>query len=447
MEGGIKMTGRITSEAGNEKEAEYGRNNRPENKTENVIESRSENKTENIAENRSGNKTKNKGENKTGEFIARKRKERGLTQREMADQLGVTNKAVSKWETGQGMPDIGILSELGKVLGVTADEILTGEQIEQIKRTDSDVSDEDKKLLDIVLERAERKAETIQITWKDILGCLLFLGAAGLISVQVWTLVRGRELGLEYIMKVIPYVINAAAVFFLWAGGMCIGKLRPIWKRKSSVAAAVILFVGGIAVCPFLFPSQREVVDLAPDFSNVMRLKIDENGRAVFYRQRGLLFGVQADVFPFTVKDDVKVQWLENDVCALTYESPEDDQVHQFVATYGDRNEAVSYYYVANVAYGTWMPEDRGENYKLEVGTGENGGIDIETPEGKEHYEPEECLQYGTLAVVFPSDDPKWTLVLNKDCVVEAGGSRIEEGGTVTLCKVAMEKTAPIIMH
>ena len=33
------------------------------------------------------------------------------------------------------------------------------------------------------------------------------------------------------------------------------------------------------------------------------------------------------------MKDDVKVQWLENDVCALTYESPEDDQVHQFVAT------------------------------------------------------------------------------------------------------------------
>lgn len=429
------MADRIESEAEKEKEAEYERKSKPKNKTEN--------KTENGSE----DKMKNKGENRTGEFIARRRKERGMTQREMADRLGVTNKAVSKWETGQGMPDVGILSELGKVLGATVDEILTGEQIEQSQRLVYGVPDDDRKLLDIVLERAEKRAETIRITWKDVLGCLLFLFAVGLILVQVWVLVRGRELGLEYIMKGIPYVINAAAVFFLWAGGMCIGKLHPIWKRKSSVAAAVILFAGGIAVCPFLFPSQREIVDLAPDFSNIMRLKIDENGRAVFYRQRGLLFGVQVDVFPFTVKDDVKVQWLENDVCALTYESTEDRSVHQFVATYGDRNGAVSYYYVGNAAYGSWSAEDQGENYKLEVGTGENGGIDIETPEGKEHYELEECLQYGTLAVVFPSDNPKWTLVLNQGCVLEEGGSRVEEGGTVTLCKVSMEKTAPIIMH
>ena len=428
------MQERKNSEAGNEKEVDYGRKSGQDNTSENVIENRPE------------KRVKNKG-NKTGEFIARKRKERGMTQKEMAELLGVTNKAVSKWETSQGMPDIGILPELGKALGVTVDEILMGEQIEQEKRVETDVSDEEKKLLEIVLERAERKAETIRITWKDVLGCLLFFGAAGLILVQVWALVRGRELGLEYIMKGIPYVINAAAVFFLWAGGMCIKKLRPIWKRKSSVAAAAVLFVGGIAVCPFLFPTQREMVDLAPDFSSVMCLKIDENGRAVFYRQRGLLFGAQSDVFPFTVKDDVKVQWLENDVCALTYESPEDEQVHQFVATYGDRNKAVSYYYVVNAAYGSWAAEDQEENYKLEVGTGENGGIDIETPEGKEHYEIEECLQYGTLAVVFPSDDPKWTLVLNQDCVLEEGGSKVKKGATVTLCKVAMEKTAPIIMY
>ena len=69
------------------------------------------------------------------------------------------------------MPDIGILPELGKALGVTVDEILMGEQIEQEKRAETAVSDEDKKLLEIVLERAERKAETIRITWKDVNWC------------------------------------------------------------------------------------------------------------------------------------------------------------------------------------------------------------------------------------------------------------------------------------
>ena len=325
------MQERKNSEAGNEKEVDYGRKSGQDNTSENVIENRPE------------KRVKNKGGNKTGEFIARKRKERGMTQKEMAELLGVTNKAVSKWETSQGMPDIGILPELGKALGVTVDEILMGEQIEQEKRAETAVSDEDKKLLEIVLERAERKAETIRITWKDVFGCLLILSAVGLIIVQIWTLTQGRELGLIYIRNVTPYVINAAAVFLFWAGGMCIEKLRPIWKKKSVIAVTAILLAAGIAVCPFCFPKQREIVDLAPDFSNTMCLKIDENGRAVFYRQRGLLFGAQSDVFPFTVKDDVKVQWLENDVCALTYESPEDDQVHQFVATYGDRNEAVSY--------------------------------------------------------------------------------------------------------
>lgn len=152
------MQERKNSEAGNEKEVDYGRKSGQDNTSENVIENRPE------------KRVKNKGGNKTGEFIARKRKERGMTQKEMAELLGVTNKAVSKWETSQGMPDIGILPELGKALGVTVDEILMGEQIEQEKRAETAVSDEDKKLLEIVLERAERKAETIRITWKDVFG-------------------------------------------------------------------------------------------------------------------------------------------------------------------------------------------------------------------------------------------------------------------------------------
>ena len=53
---------------------------------------------------------------KTGAFIARKRKEAGLTQLELAEMLGVTNRAVSKWETGAGLPDTALLTRLADAL-------------------------------------------------------------------------------------------------------------------------------------------------------------------------------------------------------------------------------------------------------------------------------------------------------------------------------------------
>lgn len=65
---------------------------------------------------------------KIGMFISEKRKNLGLTQQELAEKLQITNKAVSKWETGDGMPDVQLLSPLANELGVTVDEILKGEE-------------------------------------------------------------------------------------------------------------------------------------------------------------------------------------------------------------------------------------------------------------------------------------------------------------------------------
>ncbi len=65
---------------------------------------------------------------KIGQFISEKRKSLGLTQQELAEKLQITNKAVSKWETGDGMPDIQILQALANELGITVDEILNGEE-------------------------------------------------------------------------------------------------------------------------------------------------------------------------------------------------------------------------------------------------------------------------------------------------------------------------------
>ncbi len=68
-----------------------------------------------------------------GKFISELRKEKGLTQKELAEKLNVTDKAVSKWETGRSAPDIALLTSLSEILDVTIVEILQGEKIETEK--------------------------------------------------------------------------------------------------------------------------------------------------------------------------------------------------------------------------------------------------------------------------------------------------------------------------
>lgn len=65
---------------------------------------------------------------KFGELITSLRKEKSMTQKELADKLHVTDKAVSKWERGKGYPEITLLQSLADVLGITASELLSGER-------------------------------------------------------------------------------------------------------------------------------------------------------------------------------------------------------------------------------------------------------------------------------------------------------------------------------
>lgn len=63
-----------------------------------------------------------------GAFVAQLRKEQGLTQKELADRLNVTDKAVSKWETGKGFPDVKLLEPLAQALGISLVELIRGEK-------------------------------------------------------------------------------------------------------------------------------------------------------------------------------------------------------------------------------------------------------------------------------------------------------------------------------
>lgn len=68
---------------------------------------------------------------KIGRFIAECRKEKGLTQAQLAEKINITDKAVSKWETGKGLPDVSIMIELCNILGINVNELLSGERLSE----------------------------------------------------------------------------------------------------------------------------------------------------------------------------------------------------------------------------------------------------------------------------------------------------------------------------
>ena len=67
----------------------------------------------------------------TGKFISKKRKEKNLTQEQLAEKLGVSNKTISKWETGKCMPDYSIVKSLCEELEITIVELMDGEEAEK----------------------------------------------------------------------------------------------------------------------------------------------------------------------------------------------------------------------------------------------------------------------------------------------------------------------------
>ena len=115
---------------------------------------------------------------KIGKFIAECRKEKKLTQAQLAERLGITDKAVSKWERGLSLPDSSIMLELCTLLGITVNELLSGEEISMENQ-----NQKNEELLLEMSKELERKNKTIWNTmWVIMIVCMLGL-FAGLFAV------------------------------------------------------------------------------------------------------------------------------------------------------------------------------------------------------------------------------------------------------------------------
>ena len=127
---------------------------------------------------------------KIGKFIAECRKQKCLTQIQLAEKLSITDKAVSKWERGVAMPDTSIMLELCDILGISVNELLSGEKIDMENNNQKN----EQLLLDMAKE-LEKKNKTIWTSmWIIMIASMtaLFAGifvAAFLIPEGIWQLI------------------------------------------------------------------------------------------------------------------------------------------------------------------------------------------------------------------------------------------------------------------
>lgn len=123
---------------------------------------------------------------KIGKFIAECRKNQGMTQMQLAERLNITDRAVSKWETGRAMPDSSIMLELCDVLKINVNDLLSGE----ITTADSYDKDLENKILELLAQK--EKSDKRMIMFEQviaILSLIIFIApvfAGALLPIEDW---------------------------------------------------------------------------------------------------------------------------------------------------------------------------------------------------------------------------------------------------------------------
>ena len=123
---------------------------------------------------------------KIGRFIAECRKKKNLTQMQLAEKLNITDRAISKWENGKGMPDSSIMLDLCKELQISVNELLSGEVLEM----NSYNKKLEQNLIDIVKQKEEsdKRILTMEIAMgiASIIIFFILVMIASLIEMQDW---------------------------------------------------------------------------------------------------------------------------------------------------------------------------------------------------------------------------------------------------------------------
>lgn len=149
---------------------------------------------------------------KIGSFIAERRKAQNLTQMQLAEKLNITDRAVSKWETGRSLPDAALMTELCEILNITLIDLFSGEVV-----TMSDYNKElEKKLLEMTKQKevSDRRMLHIEIAIGVI--CILIMlvltMVASLVQMEDWLRILLILIGTAPLLLACPFMLKIEQV-------------------------------------------------------------------------------------------------------------------------------------------------------------------------------------------------------------------------------------------
>lgn len=167
---------------------------------------------------------------KFGSFLRELRKEKQLTQEQLAERFGVTSRSVSRWETGSNMPDLSILVELADFYDVDIRDIIDGE------RKGEDMNKEEKERLQLVADYAETEKNTLLMR-------LLIFSIVGLVSLiaGLTMMVISRDNNLPVYDYLMGTLMGVAIGALLVAVFYSTGALENMRKRKRTLMKVLLV--------------------------------------------------------------------------------------------------------------------------------------------------------------------------------------------------------------
>ncbi len=163
---------------------------------------------------------------KIGQFLKSLRKEKSLTQREVAEQLNVSEKTISKWETGNGLPEVSLMLPLCQFYGISLNELLSGERLSKeqyVERAEENIAS-------LVTDRTSPRKKVIVSTVScvaSILCCVALIILAALFAAETW--LRIVLIGIAVVLAVsnVALIVLIAVNTEIYECGKCGGKFVP----------------------------------------------------------------------------------------------------------------------------------------------------------------------------------------------------------------------------